>query len=102
MVAIVRDSRAARPASVGELAGATLGPYRLEALLGHGNRAAVYRAVDAQGGRAVALRVFDRDLSADLAFVARLRDVVAAVAALGHPHLLPVVDHGHHGGHAYL
>src|SRR5919202_1693943 len=57
MVAIVRDSRAVRPASVGELAGATLGPYRLEALLGHGNRAAVYRAVDAQGGRAVALRV---------------------------------------------
>lgn len=85
-----------------ELVGTTLGHYRIEALLGKGNRAAVYRATDSRTDRGVALRVFDPDLSADPAFAARLRRVLPAVMELRHPHLLPLEDFGLEGGRAYL
>ena len=76
--------------------------YRLEARLGRGNRATVYRAVHRKDGSVLALRVFDRKLTAEPTFAAQLGEVVAALAAAPHPNLLPILAHGVHDGWAYL
>lgn len=84
------------------LQGTTLGRYHLIALLGRGNRASVYQARPRDGGDAVTVRVFDRDLTAEPQFAARFRQHAGAIAAIRHPHLLPVIDHDEQDGLAYL
>ncbi|MGN6814430.1 MAG: protein kinase, partial [Thermomicrobiales bacterium] len=79
-----------------------LGQYRIEALLGRGNRAAVYRAVHAQSGQLVSLRVFDRALSAEPTFTERFQQVAATLKSLQHPNLLPVQDFDQHAGRHFL
>lgn len=83
-----------------ELLGKTLGGYRIENLLGRGNRASVYRANS--GGNGVAIRVFDRDLSVDPDFSARFRAQSAIFSTLRHPHLLPNGDYDYGEGHAFI
>jgi hypothetical protein len=83
-----------------ELLGKTLGGYRIEGLLGRGNRASVYRA--SSGGKGVAVRVFDRDLSEDPDFSARFRAQGALLATLRHPHLLPNSGYDFGEGYAFI
>ncbi len=80
--------------------GRTLGPYRIESLVGQGNRASVYRA--SSDGQEVAIRVFDRDLSADPDFAERFRAQGTALAGVRHPHLLANSRYAQAGGHAYI
>lgn len=84
------------------LTGRRLGNYRLERLLGHGNRSSVYRAKDITTWQTVALRVFDADLSGDRAFAARFHQAVTRVMELKHAHLLPILDHGMEEGLVYV
>ncbi len=104
MVPVTRDTApaAARPASRADSVAEVFASYRLEARLGRGNRATVYRAVHRDDGRVVALRVFDRQLTAEPAFATQLGVVVSALAACHHPGLLPILAHGVHDGWAYL
>ncbi|HEX5504239.1 MAG TPA: protein kinase [Thermomicrobiales bacterium] len=85
-----------------ELIGTTLGGYRINALIGQGNRASVYQATEVDTRQPFAVRVFDRDLGADRTFVERFRRVAEALKALQHPHLLPVRDYGQEGDLAFL
>lgn len=84
------------------LQGATLGRYHLDALLGRGNRASVYQATSLDSGQTVAMRVFDREMSAEPQFAARFRQQAGKLAAIRHPHLVPVIDHDHQDGRAFL
>ena len=84
------------------LSGRRLGNYRLERLLGHGNRSSAYQGKDITSWQAVALRVLDADLSGDRAFVARFHQSIARVAELRHPNLLPILDHGTEEGLVYI
>ncbi len=69
---------------------ARLGDYELEGLIGRGSTGAVYRAQTQAGGQAVALK---RVPWADRReVVERLRAEAAAIAGLGHPHILKVVE----------
>ncbi|HET8626887.1 MAG TPA: protein kinase [Thermomicrobiales bacterium] len=77
-----------------DLIGTTVGGYRINALIGQGNRASVYQATEVETRQPAAMRVFDRDLGADRTFVERFRRVAEALKALQHPHLLPVRDYG--------
>ncbi len=70
------------------LVGQTLGPYRIEALLGAGGMGEVYRARDTRLGRAVAIKVPAKELTARFLTEAR------AVAALNHPHVCTLYDIG--------
>lgn len=79
-----------------------LGRYRLGTLLGRGNRASVYRATLEGGGPQVTIRVFDRELSGEAEFTDRFRRRAGGLAAIRHPHLLPVVDFGEYEGQAFL
>jgi serine/threonine protein kinase len=86
----------------GELLGQRLGGYQLESLLGSGGMAEVYRALDPHLNRLVAVKVLPRSLAADPNYVARFRDEARRVAALTHPHIVPVYHYGEERGLLYL
>src|SRR5579885_1698370 len=79
-----------------------LGGYRLRTLLGTGGMAEVYRALDPRLGREVAVKVLPAPLATDPNYVARFRDEARRVAALNHPHIVPVYHYGEDGGLLYL
>ncbi len=87
-------ARQQEPAPRGGLAGHTVGTYHLQALLGLGGMAEVYRAQDTGLSREVAVKVLFGQLAADPGYVARFRDEARRVAALKHPHIVPVFAYG--------
>src|SRR5689334_10097073 len=96
LAAIVRDA----PAPWDALAGAILGPYRLEAQIGAGGMGAVYRARDTRLGREVAVKVLHRET--DAAAAARLAAEARAAAAIAHPSIVAIHDAGTADGVTYL
>ncbi len=71
------------------------GRYRVRAFLGHGGRKRVYRAIDERdGGRDVAVAVFDTE-GIEETVLARARRETQAMAKLGeHRHIVRVLDSG--------
>jgi eukaryotic-like serine/threonine-protein kinase len=82
--------------------GETLGSYQLEELVGTGAAAEVYRARDQLLGRAVAVKVLRPVLSADREFIRRFRGEARRIAAVRHPHIMPVYQYGEERGYLYL
>ena len=85
-----------------ELIGKTLGPYRIDALLGAGGMAEVYKAFQPSMDRFVAVKALSAALSAQPEFRERFRREAKLIAQLKHTHILPVYDFGEAEGHAYL
>ena len=83
-------------------AGDRLGPYLVEARLGHGATGIVFRAVRDDDSRAVALKVLRRPLSADEQFVRRFLREAAVARAVANSHLVPIVEAGEAEGRHYL
>ncbi|MFN8536360.1 MAG: serine hydrolase [Thermomicrobiales bacterium] len=84
------------------LIGTTLGRYRLDALLGEGGMAQVYRATDPDDGGTVAVKVIHPRLAGDPAFVARFLREARTVARLQHPCIVPLRDFGEDDGLPYI
>jgi len=78
--------------------GARVAGYRLEKLVGVGGMAVVYRARDERLGRVVALKLLAGDELVQRRFTREAR----AVAAVDHPHIIPVYDAGEAGGVLYI
>jgi serine/threonine-protein kinase len=76
------------------LVGQRLGDYYLRELLGAGGMADVYRAYDTNLLREVAVKVLSGPLAQDAAYVDHFRTEARRVAALSHPHLVPVYRAG--------
>ncbi len=70
------------------------GRYELTHLIARGGMAQVYRALDRQLERPVALKVLFPELSVDRTFVERFRREAQAAANLSHPNIVPVFDWG--------
>lgn len=70
------------------------GRYELTHLIARGGMAQVYRAMDRQLERPVALKVLFPELSVDRTFVERFRREAQAAANLSHPNIVPVFDWG--------
>jgi serine/threonine protein kinase len=73
--------------------------YRVERLLGRGGMADVYRAVDTEGGRPVAVKLLRDVQGQDLR---RFRIEAAALASLDHPGVVKLYRTGSHEGFPYL
>jgi TolB-like protein/Tfp pilus assembly protein PilF len=87
--------------SQARLAQALTGRYRLDAELGRGGMATVYRAHDLRHDRAVALKVLHAEFARSLGterFLAEIR----LSARLQHPHILTVLDSGDADGQLWF
>jgi serine/threonine protein kinase len=93
-------ARPPEPSTIG--VGDTVGPYRLEAMLGHGAMGIVFRAVREDDGDTVALKVLREELAADDVYRRRFVREGAIARELDHPHLVEVVDAGEANGRYYL
>ena len=78
------------------------GRYALTHLIARGGMAQVYRAMDLQLDRPVALKVLFPELSVDLTFVERFRREAQAAANLSHPNIVPVFDWGEDDGAYFI
>jgi WD40 repeat protein len=83
-------------------AGRMIGGYRIEGRAGAGGMGVVYRAVDVELGRAVALKVIAPGLARDERFRERFRSESRRAAALEHPNVLPIYRSGEDDGALYI
>jgi len=87
----------------GDLAmGAVLGGCRVEALLGRGGMAVVYRATQLSLNRPVALKVLPQKLASDRQFVERFNREASALARLHHANIVGILDKGVEGDTYYF
>jgi len=84
------------------LVGTTLGPYRLDGLIGAGAMGEVYRARDLRLERNVAVKVLSRQLADSPDLIRRLEAEGRAAAGITHPNIVTVYDTGSHGGVPYV
>jgi len=71
--------------------------YRLVAQQGSGGMAVIYKAIDLELGRTVAIKILRPSLTSDPAFLTRFRNEARAVANLNHPNIVTVYDVGNEG-----
>jgi serine/threonine protein kinase len=79
-----------------------LGYYRIEGIVGCGRTGIVYLATDSRTGRAVALKVLREDVSIDPVYRERFRREGSLLAALQHPHVIPIYGMGEIDGELYI
>jgi serine/threonine protein kinase len=83
-------------------AGDDFGPFRLEALVGEGGMARVFRARWETEGKTVALKLMKPDLVGDEVYAKRFVHEARSAAEVHHPHLVPILDAGEIEGRYYL
>src|SRR5918992_788918 len=74
------------------------GRYRLIAPLGEGGMATIWRAVDEQLDREVAVKILRPQFSSDPGFAARFKQEARSAGGLSHPNIVGVYDYGTDAG----
>src|SRR5437660_9216028 len=69
-----------------------LGKYELQVLLGQGGMAEVWKALDTQLQRYVAIKLLHANLQADPDFITRFTREAQIIAALRHPNIVQIYD----------
>jgi hypothetical protein len=90
------------PVLTGLRAGSVVAGYRLEAQVGAGGMAVVFRARDERLGRLVALKLLSPALAADPGFRRRFIAESRAAAVVDNPHIIPVFEAGEFGGVLFI
>ena len=85
-----------------DLRGEPLRGYRLLERIEDGPTGTVFRAIQPHVGRDVAVKVIHEHIAVDPSFVARFEAEAQAVAALEHPHIVPIHDYWREPGRAYI
>lgn len=84
------------------LIGKTIGQYQIVEQIGQGGMATVYKAYQPSIHRNVAVKILPSQYAQDPNFVKRFEQEAKAIAALEHPHILPVYDFGTQEGLTYM
>ena len=88
---------------ISDLTGRTLlARYRIDAPIGEGGMARVYRATDLTRGATVAVKVLREDLAEDREFVRRFRKEAQTLAQLNHPNIVRFIEFGNEGRLAFI
>ncbi|MFQ3567501.1 MAG: protein kinase [Aggregatilineales bacterium] len=82
--------------------GDMIGQYRIEAQLGYGGMATIYKAHHARLARSVAIKVLHPAFVQDRNFLARFQREAQIVAGLEHRHIVPIYDFDEIDGQPYL
>src|SRR6266568_2728329 len=69
-----------------------LGKYQLQQQLGHGGMAEVWKALDTQLQRYVAIKLLHANLKEDPHFIARFEKEAQLIASLHHPNIVQIHD----------
>lgn len=88
--------------SAPDLIGSTLGGYGVQALLGSGGMASVYRGFDPNLQRPVAIKVLSSAAAAIPGFAERFQQEARLIANLRHPNIVQVHDFGEENGLTYM
>jgi eukaryotic-like serine/threonine-protein kinase len=84
------------------VAGDVLGHYHLEALIGHGSMADVYRATHVVNGTSAAVKIVHPHLLNDQSCLDRFKREAEALGNLRHPHIVQLYEFVCRPGEAYL
>jgi hypothetical protein len=76
--------------------------FTLEHQLGEGGMGAVYRALDVNLNRHVALKIVRREFSSDPAYIAKFEYEARITASINHPHVVKVFSFGSDHGLYYI
>jgi serine/threonine protein kinase len=79
----------------------TLGEYRIEGIVGAGRMGVLYLSID-PSGRKVALKVLREDVAIEPVYRERFRREGRMLAALDHPHVIPIHGMGEIDGQLYI
>jgi serine/threonine protein kinase len=82
--------------------GAVFAGYRIESLLDRGGMGVVYKAVDIDLERTVALKIIAPEHTQDATAVARFKAEARLAASLEHPNIVPIHRGGEEDGILYL
>jgi DNA-binding SARP family transcriptional activator len=85
-----------------DLRGEQLRGYRLLERIFDGPRGTVFRAIQPRVERDVVIKIFPEAIAVDAGFVRRFEQEAQAVAALEHPHIVPIYDYWREPGRAYI
>lgn len=85
-----------------ELIGKRFGGYEIEAVIGRGGMASVYRAHQVSMNRTVALKVLPRQFMNDDTYLQRFNREVRIIAQLEHRNIVPVHDYGEMEGQPFI
>ena len=78
------------------------GRYKIQEILGQGGMSAVYKALDPNLQRVVAVKMIHSHLSEDPKFISRFEEEARSVAQLRHPNITQVFDFNHDGDTYYM
>ena len=91
------QSEAAEDLAPGLKPGQQLGNYVIEALLGTGGMAVVFRGRQLSLNRTVAIKILPKDLAKNKLFIQRFDREATVLANLNHPNIVSVFDRGYKG-----
>lgn len=80
----------------------TVGRYQLLGEIGRGSMATVYRALDPNSNREVAIKVLPREMMHNPDFQDRFKREIRMISSLEHPSIVPVYDSGEDDGQLYF
>jgi hypothetical protein len=92
----------AAPGDPRDLAGKTLGPYRLDGVIGAGAMGEVYRGWDLRLHRHVAIKVLSREVAGSPERTRRLVAEARAAAGIAHPNVVTIYDTGTEDGIPFI
>ncbi|HEX2618691.1 MAG TPA: serine/threonine-protein kinase [Phototrophicaceae bacterium] len=84
------------------LTGNQIDEYRLEAMLGEGGMASVYRAIDVRLNRYVAIKVIQTSFRDNSTYIMRFEREAQAIAQLEHPNIITLYRFGDKDGLLYI
>ena len=90
-------SEVAEDLALGFKPGQRLGNYVIEALLGSGGMAVVFRGRQLSLNRSVAIKILPKELAKNKLFIQRFTSEAAVLANLNHPNIVSVIDRGREG-----
>ena len=82
--------------------GTVVAGFRVESLIGEGAMGSVYLAERIDGGEHIALKLLLPELARDERFRQRFLRESQVATSLDHPHIVPTLTSGEHGGRLYL